>query len=71
MHSRTCKKDDCKVPKCPEIKEQTRKLTVRQNQMDDRRRAMMNDMYSRAATAGMSGGLAEKNQSKQHHEGDE
>jgi hypothetical protein len=28
---------------------------LRQQSMDDRRRAMMNDMYSRAATQGMSG----------------
>lgn len=62
MHSRSCKKEDCVVPKCREIKEQTKKLTMRQNQMDDRRRAMMNDLYSRAATKGMSGGFAEKNQ---------
>ena len=61
MHSRTCKNDDCIVPKCRELKEQAKKLTVRQNQMDDRRRAMMNDMYSRAATQGMSGGLSEIN----------
>jgi hypothetical protein len=29
-----------------------RQLTVRQQQMDDRRRAMMNDMYSRPGSNG-------------------
>jgi hypothetical protein len=59
MHARSCKNDECVVPKCKELKEQARKMSLRQNQMDDRRRAKMNDTYSRAATQGMSGGLSE------------
>ena len=55
LHARSCKLDKCAVPKCHEIRERIRQMTLRQQSMDDRRRAMMNDMYSRAATQGMSG----------------
>merc|ERR1711988_372086 len=55
LHARQCKLEKCAVPKCHEIREQIRQMTIRQQSMDDRRRAMMNDMYSRSATQGMSG----------------
>ena len=55
LHARSCKLEKCPVPKCHEIRDRIRQMTIRQQSMDDRRRAMMNDMYSRAATQGMSG----------------
>jgi hypothetical protein len=55
LHARSCKLEKCAVPKCHEIRERIRQMTIRQQSMDDRRRAMMNDMYSRSATQGMSG----------------
>ena len=48
LHARNCRVDDCPVPKCKEIKEKTRQNQLKQRQMDDRRRQMMNDMYSRS-----------------------
>lgn len=45
LHARSCRVDQCPVPKCMEIKEKTRQNQLKQRQMDDRRRQMMNDMY--------------------------
>ena len=45
LHARSCKNDNCKVAKCNEIREQMRKMEQRQQAMDDRRRAMMNQTY--------------------------
>lgn len=41
IHARHCRVDDCKVPKCGEIKENLKKLAIRQAAMDSRRCATM------------------------------
>jgi hypothetical protein len=50
LHARACKLEKCPVPKCHEIREQLRLMAQRQQSMDDRRRAMMNESYGRNAT---------------------
>merc|ERR1711998_653623 len=39
LHARSCRTDKCSVPKCIEMREQMRQIELRQQQMDDRRRA--------------------------------
>lgn len=51
LHSRACKLNNCGVQRCHELREQMRKMEMRQQQMDDRRRAMMNHVYNHASTA--------------------
>lgn len=46
IHARQCRIPECNVPKCKEIKENIRQNTLLQHQMDDRRRAQMNEIYS-------------------------
>jgi E1A/CREB-binding protein len=41
LHARSCKLEECVVPKCHEIREQIKQVTMRQQAMDDRRSAMM------------------------------
>lgn len=60
VHARKCKKDNCRVFRCLLIREKMRfdslsfsilcdyffrNMALRQQQMDDRRRAMINEMY--------------------------
>lgn len=45
LHAESCRREACEVPRCRELKEQMRQMQLRQQQMDDRRRAMMNEMY--------------------------
>eukprot|EP00602_Paraphysomonas_sp_CaronLab_P005647 CAMPEP_0185028304 /NCGR_PEP_ID=MMETSP1103-20130426/13948_1 /TAXON_ID=36769 /ORGANISM="Paraphysomonas bandaiensis, Strain Caron Lab Isolate" /LENGTH=1753 /DNA_ID=CAMNT_0027562681 /DNA_START=94 /DNA_END=5355 /DNA_ORIENTATION=- len=45
LHARNCKLDTCRVLKCKDLKDTMRKNAMKQQQMDDRRRQMMNDMY--------------------------
>jgi len=47
LHAKGCRQDDCKVPQCQEIRDHNRQLAMRQHQMDDRRRSMMNEFYQR------------------------
>eukprot|EP00598_Pedospumella_elongata_P008379 CAMPEP_0185012788 /NCGR_PEP_ID=MMETSP1098-20130426/98477_1 /TAXON_ID=89044 /ORGANISM="Spumella elongata, Strain CCAP 955/1" /LENGTH=2117 /DNA_ID=CAMNT_0027541853 /DNA_START=291 /DNA_END=6644 /DNA_ORIENTATION=+ len=58
IHARACRVENCKVPHCLELREQMRKLAMRQQQMDDRRRQNMNHEYGRGgpAPAGDVGG---------------
>merc|ERR1711871_1847097 len=51
LHARSCKNDNCKVAKCNEIREQMRKMEQRQQAMDDRRRAMMNQTYGQQGSS--------------------
>ncbi|CAM9147228.1 unnamed protein product, partial [Ectocarpus fasciculatus] len=51
LHARVCRNDACGVPQCPEIRVKLREMSMRQQEMDDRRRQMMNEMYSRPAQA--------------------
>merc|ERR1711968_55341 len=51
LHARSCRVDKCPVPKCLEMREQMRQIELRQQQMDDRRRAMMNSMYNNTSSA--------------------
>merc|ERR1711871_1526383 len=55
LHARSCKNDNCKVPKCNEIRDQMRKMEQRQQAMDDRRRAMMNQTYGQQVSSGATG----------------
>ena len=45
IHARQCRRDNCVVPKCRQLKEQLQALAQQQAQMDDRRRAAMNAAY--------------------------
>ena len=49
LHARTCRSERCPVLKCNELRETFRQLELRQQQMDDRRRAMMNQVYQRVS----------------------
>jgi len=49
IHARTCRVENCLVPHCLELREQIRKLTLRQQQMDDRRRKKFNSEYNRGS----------------------
>jgi len=51
LHARSCKQENCKVAKCNEIREQMRKMEQRQQAMDDRRRAMMNQTYGQQGSS--------------------
>jgi len=51
IHSTNCRIEDCTVPHCLDLREQMRKLSLRQQQMDDRRRKNMNNEYSRGGTS--------------------
>ena len=51
LHARTCRADVCGVPHCHEIRDHLKQMAMRQQQMDDRRRAMMNDFYQRGPAA--------------------
>lgn len=51
LHARSCRTENCPVPKCLEMREQMRQIELRQQQMDDRRRAMMNSMYNNSSSA--------------------
>ena len=51
LHARSCRTEKCSVPKCIEMREQMRQIELRQQQMDDRRRAMMNSMYHNTSSA--------------------
>ena len=46
IHARTCRIDNCRVPHCVTYRERIRKLTLRQQAMDDRRRQMVNSESS-------------------------
>jgi len=46
IHARACRAPLCKVPHCEQLKEQIRRLNMRQQQMDDRRRQNMNHVYN-------------------------
>jgi E1A/CREB-binding protein len=54
LHARGCRKENCPVRKCREIREHHRLLNLRQQNMDDRRRAMMNQMYSQSSAPAAS-----------------
>eukprot|EP00606_Chrysophyceae_sp_TOSAG23-5_P001021 GSChrysophyteH2.ASY1.ANO1.1469.1 assembled CDS len=54
LHARSCKLETCVVPKCHEIRNQIRQMAIRQQSMDDRRSAMMNEMYSRGGSSAPS-----------------
>ncbi|CAM9574217.1 unnamed protein product, partial [Phaeothamnion confervicola] len=45
IHARQCKRSDCNVPKCQQLREHLRQLALQQQQMDDRRRQAMNDYH--------------------------
>jgi len=47
IHARQCRRDNCTVPKCRQLKEQLRAIAQQQAQMDERRRAAMNAAYRR------------------------
>ena len=55
LHARSCRVDNCKVPNCAAIRDHIRQMEQRQQKMDDRRRAMMNDIYSSNGAGGASG----------------
>ena len=57
LHARQCRNDKCSVAHCQAYRDMFKKLAMRQQQMDDRRRAMMNEMYNRA---GSSSGSSEE-----------
>lgn len=45
LHARSCRNDACQVPNCAPIKDQMRQQANRQQLLDDRRRALMNETY--------------------------
>lgn len=47
LHARSCRNDSCQVPNCAPLKDQMRQQANRQQIMDDRRRALMNETYNR------------------------
>uniref|UniRef100_A0A6S8EDF0 histone acetyltransferase n=1 Tax=Aureoumbra lagunensis TaxID=44058 RepID=A0A6S8EDF0_9STRA len=47
IHARQCRRENCVVPKCRQLKEQFRALIQQQAQMDERRRVAMNAAYRR------------------------
>jgi len=55
LHARACRSDDCTVFKCQETKAMQRQMAQRQQNMDDRRRQQMNQMYSQGAAAASTG----------------
>jgi len=55
LHARSCKLETCPVPKCHETRNQMRQMAIRQQSMDDRRSAMMNEMYGRASSSSAEG----------------
>lgn len=46
IHARSCKVEVCKVPRCNDMREQLRRMALRQQHMDDRRRQKMNIEYN-------------------------
>ena len=57
LHARNCRLERCSVPGCREIKEHLRQNAMRQQNMDDARRSMMNEMYGRRPVIGAGGSL--------------
>ena len=47
LHARSCKLavGVCNIPRCKEIRDHMRQMASKQQQMDDRRRKQMNEMY--------------------------
>jgi len=45
IHARQCRLHDCKVPRCRDLREHLRKLALKQQSMDDRRRAAVTEQY--------------------------
>lgn len=52
IHARQCRKANCQVPKCRQLKEQLRNIELQQHAMDERRRQAMNEQYSQRSAAG-------------------
>lgn len=51
LHARQCRTENCRVPNCAAIREHLKQMEMRQQLMDDRRRAMMNEMYQQTANS--------------------
>ena len=51
MHAKACRLEVCKVPNCGAIREHIKQMEMRQQLMDDRRRAMMNQMYNQTGNS--------------------
>jgi E1A/CREB-binding protein len=49
IHARQCRRDNCLVPKCRQLKDQLRALAQQQQAMDERRRQAMNAAYTTQA----------------------
>jgi hypothetical protein len=43
IHARQCRRANCQVPKCRQLKEQLRNIELQQAAMDERRRVAMNE----------------------------
>jgi E1A/CREB-binding protein len=51
IHARQCRRSNCQVPKCRQLKEQLRNIELQQAAMDERRRLAMNEQYSQRPAA--------------------
>jgi E1A/CREB-binding protein len=51
LHARQCRTENCRVPNCAAIRDHLKQMEMRQQLMDDRRRAKMNKMYQQTANS--------------------
>jgi len=54
IHARQCRRADCQVPKCRQLKQQLRNIELQQHAMDERRRVAMNEQYGAGRAAAES-----------------
>lgn len=54
IHARQCRRADCRVPRCRQLKQQLRAIEMQQHAMDERRRQAMNQQYAASRSASSS-----------------